>query len=195
MTGEHSSSIVIAVDAELEVLERRVDKLREIKRLVAELEDTRVKRMTPPMSAEPHSARRGRRKQSAPLTTAEALDVARELLADGPTTVGKILDRLGRSRTERATAAVEAALEQLGATVEGRARGGGALYVLAIKPESAVDGEHDRDDLLAKVREFAESAVGWSDEEFRYQLRKRCRIDVSLGEIRDARAELKRAAG
>jgi hypothetical protein len=118
------------------------------------------------------------------------VDVARDVLADGPATVGKILDELGRSRTRRATVAVQAALEQLGARVAGRARGGGELYALATGLEDDREGERDRGELLARIRELAESAVGWSDQEFQYQLRKRCGIDASLQEIQAARLEL-----
>ena len=41
------------------------------------------------------------------------------------------------------------------------------------------------------------STSGWSDEEFQYQLRKRCGIEASLDEVRIARLQLngdKRAA-
>jgi hypothetical protein len=48
----------------------------------------------------------------------------------------------------------------------------------------------DRAELLAKVRELAETAVGWSDEEFQCQLRKRSGIQAPLDAIRKARLEL-----
>lgn len=180
------AKIVVSVEAELMALERRATKLRELKRLALELDEDRPPR---PATATPDTAKRkGRRTQSSPLTAADAVDVARDLLADGPTTVGKILEKLGRSRTQRAAAAVEEALEQLGAGISGRARGGGNLYALG--DERDEDLSQDRHLLLEKIGELARSAVGWSDEEFQYQLRKRCGIDASLDEIQAARLQL-----
>jgi hypothetical protein len=185
--AQQASNIVIAVDAELHVLERRVAQLREINRLALELDTARL-----PSSASHPAAERPRRQrasgQPAPLTAADAIDAARDLLADGPTTIGKILDQLGRSPAPRSRAAVQDALEQLGASVAGRARGGGDLYALAAESDNA--SARNDEELVAKVRELAESAVGWSDEELQYQLRKRCGLQAPLDAVRHARREL-----
>jgi hypothetical protein len=186
MKREQLTKLVVVVDAELTVPERRASKLRELKRLALELDEDRPPRAA--MAAPATARRKSRPNQSSPLTAAEATNVARGLLADGPTTVGKILEQLGRSRTQRATAVVEEALGQLGATVSGRARGGGNLYALAAEPDE--DVERGRGELLEKIGELARSAVGWSDEEFQYQLRKRCGIDASLDEVQAARLQL-----
>jgi len=184
---EQWTKLVLAVDAELTVLERRVKKLRELKRLAIELDDENRPPGAVAVASDTAKGRSGR-KQSSPLTAADAVDVARSLLAHGPTTVGQILEKLGRSRTQRAAAAVEEALEQLGAGVSGRARGGGNLYALGDEHDD--DLSQDRHVLLEKIGELARSAVGWSDEEFQYQLRKRCGIEASLEEVRVARLQM-----
>jgi hypothetical protein len=112
------------------------------------------------------------------------------LLADGPTTVGQILAKLGRSRTHRAATAVEEALEQLGAGISGRARAVAGTCTYALPDGHDEELMQDRGELLEKIGELARSAVGWSDEEFQYQLRTRCGIDASLEEVQTARLQL-----
>ena len=75
-------------------------------------------------------------------------------------------------------------------------RGGGTAYALqadggdepehatATRKTAAVDG------LREAIAELAQTAVGWDDEEFQYQLRKRCGIEASLADVQRARLEL-----
>jgi len=55
-------------------------------------------------------------------------------------------------------------------------------------------GTVDREELVARVGGLGRSAVGWSDEEFRYQLRKRCGIEVTLAEVQEVRQKVNAAA-
>jgi hypothetical protein len=50
------------------------------------------------------------------------------------------------------------------------------------------------DGLREAIAELARTAVGWNDEEFQYQLRKRCGIEASLADVHAARLDLNGAA-
>ena len=103
------SNIVIAVDGELQVLERRVEKLREIRRLALELEAARL----PSAAAQPsHPGRRA----SPALQVSDVIDTARDVLGEGPASVNRIITATGRTPSKHSVAVVESALEQLGAT-------------------------------------------------------------------------------
>ena len=66
----------------------------------------------------------------------------------------------------------------------GKVRGGGSAYTL-----QAGNGTPALE-LREAIAELAKTAVGWSDEEFRYQLGKRCGIEASLDHVQRARTEL-----
>ena len=66
----------------------------------------------------------------------------------------------------------------------GKVRGGGSAYTL-----QAGNGTPPPQ-LREAIAELAKTAVGWSDEEFRYQLGKRCGIEASLEDVQRVRTEL-----
>ena len=117
------------------------------------------------------------------------------MLADGPASVGAILTAAGRTRTPYGVRVTEAALEQLGAVAVGKVRGGGTAYALQVdtedEPEAEVpENDTPADGLQDAVAELARTAVGWSDEEFQYQLRKQRGIEASLADVQQARLAL-----
>lgn len=204
MKQTHSHSNVLnAVDAEIAVLERRLVKLHDIRSLAVELDEVR-----PPMAAaapRPPAATRGARprkskRQSPRLEITEILEVARDVPGDGPATIAASLKAAGRHRTPHAVRVSEAALEQLGAVAVGKVRGGAIAYALKVDNDDAREEAEARenagpsDRLQEAVAELARTAVGWNDDEFRYQLRKRCRIEASLAEVQRARLALNGAA-
>jgi hypothetical protein len=89
---------------------------------------------------------------------------------------------------------VQAALEALGAGIAGRVRGGGDLYALGGANGRGAERAGGGDELVETIRGLSQWAVGWSDQELRYQLRKRCGIDASLADVQTARAQLDGAA-
>ena len=118
------SNVLIAVDAEIGVLERRVAKLHEIRRLAVELDRARLPAAAAPRPVAAAAApkpRKGKR-QSPRLEVTEIIAVARDVLADGPASVGAILKAAGRTRTPYGVRVTEAALEQLGAVAVGKVR-------------------------------------------------------------------------
>ena len=196
------SNVLIAVDAEIGVLERRVAKLHEIRRLAVELDRARLPAAAAPRPVAAAAAPKPRKgnRQSPRLDVTEIIAVARDVLADGPASVGAILKAAGRTRTPYGVRVTEAALEQLGAVAVGKVRGGGTAYALAADsadgPEAEVpENDTPADGLQDAVAELARTAVGWSDEEFQYQLRKQRGIEASLAEVRQARLALNGAAG
>jgi hypothetical protein len=179
----HTHSNVLLAVAEIGALERHLTQLNEIRRLAVELDHApaapRV-RPTPSTAPRPRTGKR----QSRPLQVADVLDIARELLADGPVSNDAILKAAGRTRTARGVQVTEAALKQLGAVAAGKVRGGGSAYALQAENGAPPPGLRDA------VAELAKTAVGWSDEEFRYQLSKRRGMEVSLEDVHHARMEL-----
>jgi len=185
MPNSGTSNIVFAVDAEINVLVRRLEKLREIKRLAVELDAARLPAAA--VAPKPQNTSHGRR-WPPKLKVEDVTDAARDLLTEGPTTVNKILTAIGRWPSPSAAGVVEAALEELGAVVAGTAPGGAKTYALP----ADVDGDR-RSKLLCAIEELSKTAIGWSDEEFQYQLLKRHELDASLAEVQQARRELKDA--
>ena len=169
------SNIVIAVDGELQVLERRVEKLREIRRLALELEAARL----PAAAAPPRNP--GRRASPA-LQVSDVIDTALDVLGEGPASVNRILTAAGRTPSRHSIAVVESALEQLGATVVGVTKGGGKAWALPADRDEATVEVEDAEQLHAIVREILQRHVECTDEEIQYQLRKRYGIEVSLTE-------------
>ena len=168
------SNIVIAVDGELQVLERRVEKLREIRRLALELEAARL----PAAAAPPRNP--GRRASPA-LQVSDVIDTARDVLGEGPASVNRILTAAGRTPSKHSIAVVESALEQLGATVVGVTKGGGKAWALpADRDPDATPEAEEAEQLHAIVREILQRQGNCTDEEIQYQLRKRYGIEVSL---------------
>lgn len=175
--------VLLAVDAEIGALERQLTRLNEIRRLAVELGQAPAA----PRGTHAASTATGPRKakrQSRPQQVADVLPVARELLAAGPASIDAILKAAGRTRTARGVKVTEAALKQLGAVAAGKVQGGGSAYTL-----QAGNGAPPPE-LLEAIAELAKTAVGWSDEEFRYQLRKRRGVEVSLEDVQRARTEL-----
>jgi hypothetical protein len=184
MTRTHThSKVLLAVDAEIGALERQLTRLNEIRRLAVELDHApAVPRCTHAASTAPRP--RTAKRQSRPLQIADVLPVTRELLAAGPASIDAILKAAGRTRTARGVHVTEAALTQLGAVPAGKVQGGGSAYTL-----QAGNGTPPPE-LREAIAELAKTTVGWSDEEFRYQLRKRRGIEVSLEDVQRARADL-----
>jgi hypothetical protein len=89
------SNVLIAVDAEIGVLERRLAKLHDIRRLAAELDEARLPAAAAPQlpAATPGPRPRKGKRQSPRLEIAEILDVARGMLGDGSATIAAILKR------------------------------------------------------------------------------------------------------
>ena len=92
--------------------------------------------------------------------------VARDVLADGPASIGTILSAAGRTRTPHGVRVTEAALEQLGALAVGKVRGGGTAYALQAhsgdEPEQATATKNatPEDGLREAIAELARTAVG-----------------------------------
>ncbi len=191
------SNVLLAVDAEIGVLERRVAKLHEIRRLAVELDRARLPAAAAPRpvaAAAVPKPRKGKR-QSPRLEVTEIIDVAGDVLADGPASVGAVLKAAGRTRTPYGVRVTEAALEQLGAVAVGKVRGGGTAYALQVDTEdglkaAAPETGRPANQLQDAVAELARSAVGWSDEEFQYQLRKQRGIEASVADVQQARLAL-----
>ena len=175
--------VLLAVEAEIGALERQLTRLNEIRRLAVELDEAPA---APRGTHAPSTAPRPRtaKRQSRPLQIADVLPVARELLADAPASIDAILKAAGRTRTARGVQVTEAALKQLGAVPAGKVQGGGSAYTL-----QAGNGTPPLE-LREAIAELAKTAVGWSDEEFRYQLGKRCGIEASLADVQRVRTEL-----
>ena len=204
MKRTHShSNVLIAVDAEIAVLERRLVKLHDIRSLAVELDEVRPPVAAPaprPPAATPGARPRRSKRQSPRLEITEILEVARDVLGDGSATIAAILNAAGRHRTPHAVHVTEAALEKLGAVAVGKVRGGAIAYVLQAdngrEPEEAAGPENAKpaDGLLEATAELARTAVGWNDEEFQYQLRKRCGIEASVADVQRARLAINGAA-
>lgn len=198
MSQTHTpSNVLSAVDAEIAALEPRLAKLHEIRSLAIELDEAPARESATPKP--PPAAPRRKSPQSkrqSPLAVADVLKVARDVLADGPASIGTILAAAGRTRSPHGVQVTEAALRQLGATAVGKARGGGTAYALHADsgdgPEQATATKNaaTADGLREAIAELARTAVGWDDEEFQYQLRKRCGIEASLADVQQARLEL-----
>ena len=175
--------VLLAVEAEIGALERQLTRLNEIRRLAVELDEAPAAprgTQAPSTASRPRTAKR----QSRPLQIADVLPVARELLADAPASIDAVLKAAGRTRTARGVQVTEAALKQLGAVPAGKVQGGGSAYTL-----QAGNGTPPLE-LREAIAELARTAVGWSDEEFRYQLGKRCGIEASLADVQRVRTEL-----
>jgi hypothetical protein len=203
MRQTHSHSNVLnAVDAEIAVLERRLVKLHNIRSLAVELDEVRLPAAAAPRppATTPSAKPRKSKRQSPRLEVTEILEVARDVLGDGSATIAAILKAAGRHRTPHAVHVTEAALEQLGAVGVGKVRGGAIAYVLQANngreaEETAVpENAKAAEGLWEATAELARTAVGWNDEEFQYQLRKRCGIEASLADVQRARLELNGAA-
>jgi len=199
-TQQAPSNVVITVDAEIGVRERRLAKLHDIRRLAVELDQARLPAAAAPRppAASPTPKPRNSKRQS-PLEITEILDVARDVLGDGPAGMARILEAAGRTRSPHAVRVTEAALEQLGAVAVGKIRGGVTAYALPTDNEDEPAGTTVEDNMPDALRDaiadLARTAVGWDDEEFQYQLRKRCRIEASLTDVHKARLALNGVAG
>jgi transposase len=196
------SNVLIAVDAEIGVLERRLAKLHDIRRLAVELDKARLPAAAAPQlpAATPGPRPRKSKRQAPRLEITEILDVARDMLGDGSATIAAILKAAGRHRTPHAVHVTEAALEQLGAVTVGKVRGGAVAYALQAdhgdEPEqAAISGNAaPADRVQDAIADLARTAVGWDDQEFQYQLRKRCGIEASLADVQRARRALNGSA-
>jgi hypothetical protein len=191
------SNIVIAVDAELAVLERRIAKLREIRALALDLDGARLPAaaVRSRRARQPHKAAKG--KQATKLIVEEVIDAARDLLGDGPTTVQKVHVALDRWPTDHSRAVVREAFGRLGARTVGKGRGGADVYAIGREePERAADApqpscaEHDRHELEIRIAELADKRGEWTPEEFQYQLHRRFRLQAPIGAVREVLASL-----
>lgn len=218
------SNILVAVEAEINVLERRLAKLREIKRLAVELDGARLPTASvstaskhPSMGGKqrPKSSRSkvtsDRSKIPARLTPEDMIDTARDLLADGPVTSAEIHRALDRWPTARTRAIVDDVLQQLGAVQVGVAKGGTPRWALPADTSEVVrDSEPspstvvrealppgaalDRHELEIRVSELEHKLGEWSPEEWQYQLHRRFRLQVPMAELRDVLGAMTEAA-
>jgi len=191
------SNIVIAVDAELAVLERRVAKLREIRALAVDLDSTRLPAaaVIPERPRQPRKA--AKNKQAARLTVEDVIDAARDLLGDGPTTVQKVHDALDRWPTDHSRTVVSEAFGRLGTRIVGKGRGGADLYAISRdEPKRAADApqptaaEHDRHELEIRIAELADKRGEWTPEEFHYQLHRRFGLQAPIAAVREVLASM-----
>jgi hypothetical protein len=171
------SDIAIAVEAEINVLERRLVTLREIKRLALELDADRLPRAAvrdKPAARKPEKNRNGDRSKIPPRLTPEGvIDTARDLLADGPVTSAEIHRALDRWPTPRTRAIVEDVVTQLGAVPMGKVKGGAVRWGLPADPTTAVSTKLDRHELELRIGELEDKFGEWSPEEWQYQLHER----------------------
>jgi hypothetical protein len=203
MSHRHTHSNVLrAIDAEIGLLEQRLRKLHEIRSLTTELDDAQPPAAATPKRAPAIPRRKSRQsKRQSPLAVADVVKVARQVLASGPATIGTILTATGRTRSPHGVRVTEAALQQLGAAPVGKVRGGGTAYALqpdrSDEPKQATAPQRATQPggLKEAIAELARTAVGWNDEEFQYQLRKRCGIEASVTDVHRARVDLDGAAG
>ena len=175
--------VLLAVDAEIGALERQLTRLNEIRRLAVELDQApAVPRGTHAASTAPRP--RTAKRQSRPLQIADVLPVARERLPAGPASIDAILKAAGRTRTARGVQVTEAPLDAACAAPAGQ--GTGRRPGIQMQAGNGAPPP----ELREAIAELAKTAVGWSDEEFRYQLRKRCGIEASLEDVQRARTDL-----
>ena len=77
----------------------------------------------------------------------------------------------------------------------GKRRGGATVYKRRQEADGAATAppaaaEFDRQELELRIADLAERAVGWSAEEYAYQLRKRCGLEASAEAVAEVLAAM-----